>query len=62
MLFRSEKEATSDSDAKDMEAAAKKEEVKEVVADAIAETPAKETKEEVPATEASAEERKEKKA
>jgi len=59
---KKEKEATSDSDAKDMEAAAKKEEVKEVVADAIAETPAKETKEEVPATEASAEERKEKKA
>ena len=59
---KKEKEATSDSDAKDMEAAAKKEEVKEVVADAIAETPAKETKEEVPATEASAEETKEKKA
>ena len=59
---KKEKEATSDSDAKDMEAAAKKEEVKEVVADAIAETPAKETKEEVPATEASAEEIKEKKA
>ena len=45
-----------------MEAAAKKEEAKEVVADATAETPAKETKEEVPATEASAEETKEKKA
>jgi len=59
---KKEKEATSDSDAKDMEAAAKKEEVKEVVADAIAETPAKETKEEVPATEASAGETKEKKA
>ena len=59
---KKEKEATSDSDAKDMEAAAKKEEAKEVVADATAETPTKETKEEVPATEASAEERKEKKA
>ena len=58
---KKEKEATSDSDAKDMEAAAKKEEAKEVVADATAETPAKETKEEVPATEASAEETKEKK-
>jgi small subunit ribosomal protein S2 len=58
---KKEKEATSDSDAKDMEAAAKKEEAKEVVADATAETPAKETKE-VPATEASAEETKEKKA
>ena len=59
---KKEKEATSDSDAKDMEAAAKKEEAKEVVADATAETPAKGAKEEVPATEASAEETKEKKA
>ena len=59
---KKEKEATSDSDAKDMEAAAKEEEAKEVVAEAIAEAPAKEPKEEVPAAEASAEETKEKEA
>jgi small subunit ribosomal protein S2 len=59
---KKEKEATSDSDAKDMEAAAKEEEAKEVVAEATAETPAKEPKEEVPAAEASAEETKEKEA
>jgi|TARA_A200000159_G_scaffold33401_1_gene30046 small subunit ribosomal protein S2 len=59
---KKEKEATSDSDAKDMEAAAKKEEVKEVVAEATAETPAKEPKEEAPAAEASTEETKEKEA
>ena len=51
---KKEKEATSDSDAKDMEAAAKEEEAKEVVAEATAETPAKEPKEEAPAAEASA--------
>ena len=59
---KKEKEATSDSDAKDMEAAAKEEEAKEVVAEATAETPAKEPKEEAPAAEASAEETKEKEA
>ena len=59
---KKEKEATSDSDAKDMEAAAKKEEVKEVVAEATAETPAKKPKEEAPAAEASTEETKEKEA
>ena len=59
---KKEKEATSDSDAKDMEAAAKEEEAKEVVAEATAETQAKEPKEEAPAAEASAEETKEKEA
>ena len=59
---KKEKEATSDSDAKDMEAAAKEEEAKEVVAEATAETPAKKPKEEAPAAEASAEETKEKEA
>jgi len=59
---KKEKEATSDSDAKDMEAAAAEEEAKEVVAEATAETQAKEAKEEAPAAEASAEETKEKEA
>ena len=55
---KKEKEATSESDAKDMEAAAKEEETKAVVAEAAAEEP----KKEAPATEASAEETKEKEA
>ena len=59
---KKEKEATSESDAKDMEAAAKEEETKAVVAEAAAETPAEEPKNEAPATEASAEETKEKEA
>ena len=59
---KKEKEATSESDAKDMEAAAKEEETKAVVAEAAAETPAEEPKKEAPATEASAEETKEKEA
>ena len=59
---KKEKEATSESDAKDMEAAAKEEETKAVVAEAAAETPAEETKKEAPATEANAEETKEKEA
>jgi small subunit ribosomal protein S2 len=59
---KKEKEATSESDAKDMEAAAKEKETKAVVAEAAAETPAEEPKKEAPATEASAEETKEKKA
>jgi small subunit ribosomal protein S2 len=59
---KKEKEATSESDAKDMEAAAKEEETKAVVAEAAAETPAEEPKKEVPASEASAEETKEKEA
>jgi small subunit ribosomal protein S2 len=59
---KKEKEATSESDAKDMEAAAKKEETKAVVGEAAAETPAEEPKKEAPATEASAEETKERKA
>jgi small subunit ribosomal protein S2 len=57
---KKEKEATSESDAKDMEAAAKEEETKAVVAEAAAETPAEEPKKEAPASEASAEETKEK--
>ena len=56
---KKEKEATSESDAKDMEAAAKEKETKAVVAEAAAETPAEEPKKEAPATEASAEETKE---
>ena len=59
---KKEKEATSESDAKDMEAAAKEEETKAVVAEAAAETPAEEPKKEAPASEASAEETKEKEA
>ena len=59
---KKEKEATSESDAKDMEAAAKEEETKAVVAEAAAETPAEEPKKEAPATEASADETKEKEA
>ena len=59
---KKEKEATSESDAKDMEAAAKEKETKAVVAEAAAETPAEEPKKEAPATEASAEETKEKEA
>jgi small subunit ribosomal protein S2 len=59
---KKEKEATSESDAKDMEAAAKEEETKAVVAEAAAETSAEEPKKEAPATEASAEESKEKEA
>jgi len=59
---KKEKEATSESDAKDMEAAAKEEETKAVVAEAAAETPAEEPKKEAPASEASAEEAKEKEA
>ena len=59
---KKEKEATSESDAKDMEAAAKEEETKAVVAEAAVETPAEEPKKEAPATEASAEETKEKEA
>jgi small subunit ribosomal protein S2 len=59
---KKEKEATSESDAKDMEAAAKEEETKAVVAEAAAETPAEEPKKEAPATEASAEETKDKEA
>jgi small subunit ribosomal protein S2 len=59
---KKEKEATSESDAKDMEAAAKEEETKAVVAEAAAETPAEEPKKEAPATEASAEQTKEKEA
>jgi len=59
---KKEKEATSESDAKDMEAAAKEKETKAVVAEAAAETPAEEPKKEAPATEASAEEKKEKEA
>jgi len=59
---KKEKEATSESDAKDMEAAAKEEETKAVVAEAAAETPAEEPKKEAPATEASAEKTKEKEA
>ena len=59
---KKEKEATSKSDAKDMEAAAKEEETKAVVAEAAAETPDEEPKKEAPATEASAEETKEKEA
>ena len=52
----------NDACTKDMEAAAKEEEAKEVVAEATAETPAKKPKEEAPAAEASAEETKEKEA
>ena len=59
---KKEKEATSESDAKDMEAAAKEEETKAVVAEAAAETPAEEPKKEAPATETSAEKTKEKEA
>jgi len=59
---KKEKEATSESDAKDMEAAAKEKETKAVVAEAAAETPAEEPKKEAPASEASAEETKEKEA
>jgi small subunit ribosomal protein S2 len=59
---KKEKEATSESDAKDMEAAAKEEETKAVVAEAAAETPAEEPKKEAPVSEASAEETKEKEA
>ena len=59
---KKEKEATSESDAKDMEAAAKEEETKAIVAEAAAETPAEEPKKEAPASEASAEETKEKEA
>jgi len=59
---KKEKEATSESDAKDMEAAAKEEETKAVVAEAAAETPAEESKKEAPATETSAEKTKEKEA
>jgi small subunit ribosomal protein S2 len=59
---KKEKEATSESDAKDMEAAAKEEETKAVVAEAAVETPAEEPKKEAPATEASADEKKEKEA
>ena len=59
---KKEKEATSESDAKDMEAAAKEEETKAVVVEAAAETPAEEPKKEAPASEASAEETKEKEA
>ncbi|MDC0515480.1 30S ribosomal protein S2 [Flavobacteriaceae bacterium] len=59
---KKEKEATSESDAKDMEAAAKEKETKAVVAEAADETPAEEPKKEAPATEASAEETKEKEA
>jgi small subunit ribosomal protein S2 len=59
---KKEKEATSESDAKDMEAAAKEEETKAVVAEAAVETPAEEPKKEAPATEASADETKEKEA
>ena len=59
---KKEKEATSESDAKDMKAAAKEEETKAVVAEAAAETPAEEPKKEAPATEASTEETKEKEA
>lgn len=59
---KKEKEATSESDAKDMEAAAKEEETKAVVAEAAAETPAEEPKKEAPASEASADETKEKEA
>jgi len=59
---KKEKEATSETDAKDMEAAAKEEETKAVVAEAAAETPAEEPKKEAPASEASAEETKEKEA
>ena len=59
---KKEKEATSESDAKDMEAAAKEEETKAVVAEAAAEKPAEEPKKEAPASEASAEETKEKEA
>ena len=59
---KKEKEATSESDAKDMEAAAKAEETKAAVAEADAETTAEEPKKEAPATEASAEETKEKEA
>jgi len=59
---KKEKEATSETDAKDMETAAKEEETKAVVAEAAAETPAEEPKKEAPATEASAEETKEKEA
>ena len=55
---KKEKEATSESDAKDMEAAAKEEETKAVVAEAAVETPAEEPKKEAPATEASADETK----
>ena len=59
---KKEKEATSETDAKDMETAAKEEETKAVVAEAAAETPAEEPKKEAPASEASAEETKEKEA
>jgi len=59
---KKEKEATSETDAKDMETAAKEEETKAVVAEAAVETPAEEPKKEAPATEASADETKEKEA
>ena len=59
---KKEKEATSETDAKDMETAAKEEETKAVVAEVAAETPAEEPKKEAPASEASAEETKEKEA
>ena len=59
---KSEKEATEANDASKMEAAAKEEETKAVVAEAAAETPAEEPKKEAPASEASAEETKEKEA
>ncbi|MDA9016316.1 30S ribosomal protein S2, partial [Flavobacteriaceae bacterium] len=59
---KKEKEGTSDSDAKDMEEAAKQEETETVVAEVKAEAAAPETKEEAPAPEATAEESKEKEA
>ena len=59
---KKEKEGTSESDAQDMETAAKQEETESVVAEATVDVPTEEIKEEAAATQETAEESKEKEA